>query len=262
MSRIAGINHMPAILHRISAAMALDFSPAPARRFTLGTLRFVPIAFALIGMVLDSGSASASINSLVENPDRTHLHADAGQIILASAAPGAVSAIPRSRPSQPEEAAEAPEIGTPGPAVTSTVTPTVTPKAKPKVKPDIAAARQPGSTRAASTAATEIPRPVPRPEILARRAAATPSQIQAAAPAPAGISTPGTLQSALPDSTSLLGVLETSAGREALLRTASGQVVKVTRGNVVEGWQVSSIDRNAIRLTKGSETRMLWMLSN
>ncbi|HLS18607.1 MAG TPA: hypothetical protein VK090_02270 [Paracoccaceae bacterium] len=129
------------------------------------------------------------------------------------------------------------------------------------MRPDAAPAYQPASTRTVSTAAPHMPRPIPRPETLARRAAA--SQIQRATlSARTSAGTPGTAHSALPGSTSLLGVLETSAGREALLRTGSGQVVKVTRGNMVEGWQVSSIDRNAIRLTRGSETRTLRMLSN
>src|SRR5690625_5122898 len=241
---IAGVDHVPALPDRISAAMAADSSLGPARRLTLGTLRAMPIAITLIGTTLMAGSASASLSPLADTPDRPHLRGGASQIIIPSAAPGAVSAIPRSRPSSPRRA-ETPQVGAPRPAV------------RPAMPPDAPASPPPPSTRTASTTAPHMPRPIPRPETLARQAAA--SQIQRVT-LPARTST-GT-QSALPGSTSLLGVLETSAGREALLRTGSGQVVKVTRGNMVEGWQVSSIDRNAIRLTRGSETRTLRMLSN
>lgn len=236
---------MQALPQRISTTVGPIL--APGLRLAPGRVPVTPIALALSILILNSGLASASVSSSLERANQARLQTGTDQIIMAAAAPDAVSGMPRSRPSS--EKAETPDSGAP------------TPVAKPAETRKTIPAQQPASTRALSTATPSMPRPVPRPETLATRAASSQTQ-RATVPSPAKIAAPGSAQSALANSTSLLGVLETGAGREALLRTGSGQVVKVKRGNVVEGWQVSSIDRDTIRLTRAGETRTLRILSN
>jgi hypothetical protein len=99
-------------------------------------------------------------------------------------------------------------------------------------------------------AAVLAPPPPPRPAAAARTEAAPPRVGSAA--------TQGSL--AL-DATSLIGVIDAASGREALLRTASGEYLKVARGDNVAGWRVSAIGRDAMRLTRGGESRTLLLVT-
>lgn len=56
---------------------------------------------------------------------------------------------------------------------------------------------------------------------------------------------------------SLLGVLGTSSQRRALIRLPRGSVVRVKRGANVDGWRVSAIGEQSVRLQKGSRSQVL-----
>ena len=56
---------------------------------------------------------------------------------------------------------------------------------------------------------------------------------------------------------SLIGVFDVAAGREALLRLGSGDVRQVGTGETVEGWRVSEITPDGLRLSRGGRTRRL-----
>lgn len=249
-------------------SLALSFSSVTfgqAERPFRIAVTAMAIAIAFMGLGLNFPLASAAIDQ--PRPDLDRSGGDRAPDfwpILASAAPREFSAAPRSRPlleTSPRAEAKEPDAAIPRPP------------AKPSVTRNSATMPSSGTFRAPraaapdktsapdKTAAPEMPRPVARPKGLASRAATfgTPATWKSLPTASSSaIAAPG-LQKA---GTSLLGVLETSAGREALLRTGSGQVVKVARGHMVEGWRVNSIDRDAIRLTRAGETRTLRMLSN
>ena len=63
------------------------------------------------------------------------------------------------------------------------------------------------------------------------------------------------------NSTSLIGVIDAQSGREALLRMPSGDFLKVAAGDTVRGWRVSLIGRDAVRLTRGGESRTLLLVT-
>lgn len=63
------------------------------------------------------------------------------------------------------------------------------------------------------------------------------------------------------DQTSLIGIIDARAGRQALVRLPSGSFRRVTRGDDLEGWRVSSISREALRLTKQGQNRTLLLVS-
>ena len=55
----------------------------------------------------------------------------------------------------------------------------------------------------------------------------------------------------------LIGVFGSGANRRALLRLANGDVMRVTKGTVVEGWTISRIDKASMRITKGGQSQTL-----
>ncbi|MFV0474812.1 MAG: hypothetical protein ACK5MQ_11495, partial [Pikeienuella sp.] len=55
----------------------------------------------------------------------------------------------------------------------------------------------------------------------------------------------------------LLGVFGAGGSRRALLRLPDGQVLRVTRGTVVDGWVVSRIDASSMRITRGGRAKVL-----
>lgn len=156
-------------------------------------------------------------------------------------APGSVPGVPAPRP---DDAPEAEPEGSDDP--------TGEPSASVEADP---------AEDASDLAAVDAPRPKARPEDMADRAR------QAAVTAefgdkssPAKVRQAASLQGLKLDSTSLIGVLDARSGRQALLRTAGGDFVKVGRGDTVEGWRVSTINRDAVRLTKGSQSRTLLLV--
>lgn len=61
--------------------------------------------------------------------------------------------------------------------------------------------------------------------------------------------------------TSLIGVLDAKPGRVALLRTSDGGYAKVGRGDMVEGWRVTTINPDSVRLTRGGQNRTLLLVT-
>lgn len=227
--------------------------PVSAKRFFCPIPPAVPAAIVFLGMVLAALAAPANAVSSMESSERPYPVNDPGvRIVMASAAPDAVSFAPRSRPSSQAGSVTA-DAGIPRPL------------AKPKPTPNLPASNS-AATRSDRIAAKQVPYPpVPprRPDGLTGRTAIPSSGPMANTPsASAAAGSTAAATGALPGETSLIGVMETKAGREALLRTGAGQVVKVTYGNMVDGWQVNSIDRDAVRLTRAGETRTLRMISN
>lgn len=116
-------------------------------------------------------------------------------------------------------------------------------------------------------AVAESPMPVKRPEHLSapdvqqaasRKAKAKPI---AAGPSPASVSSAAGERGLQLDETSLIGVIDTSAGRSALVRLPDGDFRKLTRGDDLDGWRVSSIGRDRIRLTRQGRNRTLNLVS-
>ena len=63
------------------------------------------------------------------------------------------------------------------------------------------------------------------------------------------------------DETSLIGIIDAKTGREALVRLPNGSFRKVSRGDEIEGWRVSSINREAVRLTRQGQNRTLLLVN-
>jgi hypothetical protein len=107
-------------------------------------------------------------------------------------------------------------------------------------------------------AAAQAPPPPPRPQRPRRSAPAAVPPTRAAAPPVESAAAQGTLALG---ATSLIGVIDANSGREALLRTPSGDYLKVARGDEVAGWRVSAIGHDAMRLTRGGESRTLLLVT-
>lgn len=117
--------------------------------------------------------------------------------------------------------------------------------------------------------ATLSPSPSPRPNTIRKRVAPVAVEIGAKgvrevrapkrpAPRGPGVANAATLKGAIQlEDMNLLGVFGADGARRALLRLADGQVLRVSRGTVVEGWVVSRIDATSMRITRGGEARVL-----
>lgn len=69
-------------------------------------------------------------------------------------------------------------------------------------------------------------------------------------------------QTGLPlDQTSLIGIINVSSGREALLRLPNGRFRRVGKGDVLDGWNVSLIGRDALRLTRAGKNHTLLLVT-
>lgn len=112
------------------------------------------------------------------------------------------------------------------------------------------------------------PAPAPRPKSIRPRAepaaassggaARTVSRPQRNPPTGPGVANAATLNNALAlDQMNLIGVFGSNGSRRALLRMPNGEVRRVTKGAVVEGWVVSRIDKDAMRITRGGEAQVL-----
>ena len=113
-------------------------------------------------------------------------------------------------------------------------------------------------------AALTSPNPVKRPQ---RLEAAEPKlskrkkPVIASKPSPSSIRSAANERGLVLDETSLIGVIDANSGRRALVRLPDGDFRKVSRGDVLEGWRVSSITREAMRLTRQGQNRTLLLVS-
>ncbi|MEM0987314.1 MAG: hypothetical protein AAGK00_00430 [Pseudomonadota bacterium] len=115
--------------------------------------------------------------------------------------------------------------------------------------------------------AAEIAPPPPvRPEKLAARylAQAEAEEIVRRRPISAGpqsLSVAAQQTGLALNETSLLGVLQGQNGRQALVRLPSGDFRKVARGDMLDGWRVTSIGTAAMRLSKQGQNRTLLLVN-
>ncbi|WP_210527795.1 hypothetical protein [Rubellimicrobium arenae] len=101
-----------------------------------------------------------------------------------------------------------------------------------------------------------VPEP-PRPHLRPAQLGAQP-----VAHVPEAVADDATQRGALAlDRTSLIGLLRGPKGNHALLRLASGAVVKVQPGESVDGGRVMAIDERGLRLQRGGEVVLLTMPS-
>ncbi|MDH3666354.1 MAG: hypothetical protein OEN23_05435 [Paracoccaceae bacterium] len=63
------------------------------------------------------------------------------------------------------------------------------------------------------------------------------------------------------DKVTLIGILDLESGRRALLRLPNGRYRSVVLGDVLDGWRVSLIGRDAMRVTRSGEDRTLLLVS-
>lgn len=129
---------------------------------------------------------------------------------------------------------------------------------------------QPGTAESAEDsaptqyAALQAPAPPARPERLQARATpkAIKKTVRKRSNVPSSVQAAAERRGLVLDQTSLIGVIDANSGRRALIRTASGDYRKVGRGDVLEGWRVTSIGREAIKLTRKGRNRTLLLVSN
>lgn len=105
-------------------------------------------------------------------------------------------------------------------------------------------------------ASLTAPRPARRPTML--QAATAAAMTGSAAPRTAALAPavlPGT-----PDGSILLGVMNLSNGRSALMRMPDGAIRKVKVGDTLDGWRISSIASDAIRLSRNGKDRTMGLV--
>lgn len=112
-------------------------------------------------------------------------------------------------------------------------------------------------------AAVTAPQPSKRPRTLQRISKTT--RVKRLAPilssAPTSVRSAAKQSGLALDQTSLIGVIDANSGRKALLRKQDGSFLRVARGDVVDGWRVSDIGRDAMRLTRKGQNRTLLLVS-
>jgi hypothetical protein len=63
------------------------------------------------------------------------------------------------------------------------------------------------------------------------------------------------------DQTTLIGILNLDTGRKALLRLPNGRYRSVIVGDELDGWRVSIIGPDVLRVTRGGEDRTLLLVT-
>ncbi|MEM7189539.1 MAG: hypothetical protein AAF439_07995, partial [Pseudomonadota bacterium] len=191
-------------------------------------------------------------------------------------APQSFAGVPKSRPEGFEVAAVEPtEAPAAKPETVQDAAPTQEPEAEPisesavEAEPSAPATEDAGETEAAeelepsALAALSSPEPSKRPRTLERIAKTT--RVKPISPvlalAPTSVRRAATQTGLSLDRTSLIGVIDANSGRKALLRMPSGDFRKVSRGDVIEGWRVSAIGRDAMRLTRQGQNRTLLLVT-
>ena len=117
-------------------------------------------------------------------------------------------------------------------------------------------------TLAALTSPTPVERPehlsAPESQVASKKTKAKPAE---AGPSPASVSAAAAESGLQLDETSLIGVIDASTGRTALVRLPDGDFRKIARGDVLDGWVVSSIGRDRMKLTRQGRNRTLDLVS-
>lgn len=114
-------------------------------------------------------------------------------------------------------------------------------------------------------AALSSPRPTRRPKNLQAASVELPKRTKAkritAKPVPTSVRSAARERGLDLASTNLIGVIDANSGRRALVRMPDGKFLKVARGDVLDGWRVNSITREAMRLTRAGQNRTLLLVS-
>jgi hypothetical protein len=175
--------------------------------------------------------------------------ADAPENLNATAAARAVPPSPLEPGAAPEDL---PPIPPPAPRATQTRS----------------AATTDGDARADPDAPTEraserAPLPKSRPARLARRKEASPAiSLPATAGAAGSEATAKLTTKGLPlDRAVLIGIMNLNTGRTALLRLPDGSFHSVVVGDVMDGWRVSAIGVDAMRVSKDGQDRTLLLVN-
>ncbi|HUF86977.1 MAG TPA: hypothetical protein VMM59_06315 [Thermohalobaculum sp.] len=163
---------------------------------------------------------------------------------------GIAAVLPAARPDTPG----GPALAAPQPALPLPAAPRPAPLAVPSGPSAEGAAETSGASGASGLAA---PPPAPRPARSAR-ASVAPSLFPAAPVAAAGGAAGGGLPA---DRAALVGIFNFEAGRKALLRLPGGDYRTVAIGDVLDGWRVSAIGVDAMRVNRGAESRTLLLVS-
>ena len=130
------------------------------------------------------------------------------------------------------------------------------------VSPDTADV-EPPSDAPTEFAALAAPEPKIRPRVPAieQAAAAAQNVSQTRTFAPRSVRNAANEVGLALKETSLIGVIDAGASRQALVRLPGGDYRKVGRGDDLQGWRVKSITREAMRLSKQGQSRTLLLVS-
>ncbi|MEM7176480.1 MAG: hypothetical protein AAF503_02140 [Pseudomonadota bacterium] len=116
----------------------------------------------------------------------------------------------------------------------------------------------------AALAIPSSPLPQPRPERRSHKIATTrelvPRTLSSDGPVSRAVGKAAQHNGIPLDRTSLVGIINMTSGREALLRLPSGGFRRVGRGDDVAGWQVSMIGHDAMQLSQGTRRRTLLLV--
>ncbi|MFN3614149.1 MAG: hypothetical protein ACK4WC_06265, partial [Rubrimonas sp.] len=75
--------------------------------------------------------------------------------------------------------------------------------------------------------------------------------------APRSVQQAATIRRGLPQGVALLGVFGGNDGRRALVRSENGALVRVRRGDRVDGWTISQVGADTVQMTNGGRSQTL-----
>ena len=173
-------------------------------------------------------------------------------------APVEIDISPLAKPTPPAE---------PEPAQETTAA--AAPETRPNVAPTAPAEPEPASSETAEPEETEeptiyaalsAPKPLARPRGLVVAQTSRPTE-PIRSFAPRSVRDAASQSGLALNQTSLIGIFDVQSGRHALVRLPTGTYQKVARGDMLDGWRVNSITREALRLSKQGQNRTLLLVS-
>ncbi|RMF33876.1 MAG: hypothetical protein D6754_16155, partial [Alphaproteobacteria bacterium] len=213
------------------------------------------------GTAKDAGPAEPPATAVVEAPTASETATETAVLDASSLAPD-TSRLPAARPHRdaPVTTAEIARTSLPSVRITAAALTTDTaPAASPGA---VIEARRPSNRPADHVA------PAPR-RSTERKTPARVARLQPEPNRPAHVKRPrppvnATVQAKATETGvldlsqhSLIGIYGGPKGRRALIRTPSGNYVRITRGDRVDGWRVAGIDATSVRLSKGGSSKVL-----
>lgn len=109
------------------------------------------------------------------------------------------------------------------------------------------------------------PQPKPKPKseatTLPSARALVPRSVRLDGPVSRSVSRAAKRQGLPLDRTSLIGIINVGSSREALLRLPNGRFRRIGQGDTLDGWKVSLIGRDAVRLQQGAKQHTLILVS-